>query len=92
MILQMFSIFDTKTGIFHVPFFVPHAAIAKRAVSDLVQDLSTSIGRHPADYSLYHLGEFDDATAALQSGPPNSLGSLIQFLPQHPALPLEGGK
>lgn len=81
MILKMFSIYDTKTGMFHTPFFAPHTGIAIRMMSDLGQDLSTVIGRHPHDFTLYELGGFDDATAVYTPIAPNNLGPIASFLP-----------
>lgn len=81
MISLAFSLFDSKTGFFHVPFFMPHAGHAIRAVMDLGQDLSTSVGRHPADYILYAVGSFDDQTGTFHVKHPEAIGSVLSFLP-----------
>lgn len=60
MMIKVFCLYDTKTGIFGTPFFMQHVGQAVRACQDLGADLSTTIGRHPADYMLCELGEFDD--------------------------------
>lgn len=57
-----FSIYDMKTGVFGTPFFALHIAQAVRSVADVGQDLGTTIGRHPEDYTLYRVGRFDDQT------------------------------
>ena len=82
MNLKMFSIYDTKTGMFHTPFFAPHTGVAIRMMSDLGQDLSTVIGRHPHDFALYELGIFDDANASYTPIPLNNLGPIAAFIPQ----------
>jgi len=89
MIQKMFSFYDTKAGFFHTPFFFSHPGQAIRAAMDLGGDLSTTIGRHPSDYALYQLGEFDDQTGQATSSQPINLGLVTGFLPQpQAALPL----
>lgn len=58
----MYSIFDTKAEHFNVPFFMPNQAMAQRAFNDLAVDPKTLVGKHPEDYMLYEVGEFDDIT------------------------------
>lgn len=81
MILKAFSLLDTKTGAFGTPFFMHHAAAAIRACVDLGGDLSTTVGRHPADYALVEVGTFDDQTGVLHAIPPHNLGTVAGFLP-----------
>lgn len=88
MNLIMFSLFDTKTGTFATPFFMNHRGAAFRAVMDVASDMTTSIGRHPADYALYELGLFDDQTGRLEPCHPLNLGSAVQFLPSPTPAPL----
>lgn len=84
MILKAFSFLDTKTGHFNTPFFMPHHGQAIRVAVDLADDLSTTIGRHPADFVLCELGEFDDQTGAFKSAVPVQLGVVTSFLPARP--------
>lgn len=65
MILNAYSLFDNKGLIFNTPFFQHNDAVAKRMLQDLVQDLNTSVGRHPSDYVLYCIGTYDDQTGEL---------------------------
>lgn len=70
---QMFSVFDSKAAVFGVPFFMPREAAAIRAFSDLSNDKSTSVGMHPEDYTLYHVGDYDDETAHVETFKPRAL-------------------
>lgn len=89
MKLFVFSILDTKTGIFNTPFFMAHPGQAVRAVTDLAQDQSTTIGRHPSDYALVQVGSWDDNSGAFENHPPVNLGQISGFLPvQRPSMPL----
>lgn len=65
MMLRAYSIFDSKALVYHQPFFAPTNGAAVRMLSDTANDLSTSIGRHPADYVLYCIGHYDDQLAAM---------------------------
>jgi hypothetical protein len=69
---RCYSVYDRKTLSYHPPYYAPTDGAAVRALSDAMQDPNTTIGRHPADYVLYFVGEFDD-----QNG---------QLLPQHPCV------
>lgn len=60
MHMKVFSIFDCKTEAFAQPFFAVARGAAERAFSDIVNDANHPIGRHPADYTLFEIGEYDD--------------------------------
>lgn len=83
MKLKVFSILDLKAGFFQVPFFMPSVGQAMRAVSDLCGDPSSIISRHPGDFALYELGEWEDATAVFEPHVPmRHLGGGEQFMPR----------
>lgn len=65
MILRAYSIYDRKALQYHPPFYASTDASAVRSLADLANDNQTTVGRHPADYVLYHIGEYDDQTGRL---------------------------
>lgn len=65
MRLRAYSIFDNKALQYHPPFFASTNGAAVRSLSDLANDINTQIGRHPGDYILYCVGEYDDQTGAM---------------------------
>lgn len=67
MKINTFSIYDEKAQAFNVPFFQTHVGQAIRSFSDLAKDPQSTISRHPEDYHLYHIGEFDDHDAKIVS-------------------------
>jgi len=67
MKINIFSIFDEKAQAFTSPFFQPAVGQALRAFSDLSADSKTTICAHPEDFSLYHIGVFDDFDAQVES-------------------------
>lgn len=82
MILGTYSILDQKAGIFSPPFFTVHEALAIRMVQNVVSDLSTSIGQHPADFALFSLGTFDDQTGQFQATTPTMIVPCLQLQPR----------
>lgn len=76
-----FSVYDEKVQAFNAPFFQATVGQAVRSFSDIVNDAESTIHRHPADYVLYQVGEFDDKDASLVSTvPPVRLGSGLEYL------------
>ncbi|UDN67594.1 nonstructural protein [robinz microvirus RP_62] len=62
MVLHGYSVFDTKALVYSPPFFQSAHGAAIRMFMDLANDVNTTIGRHPADYILFHVCQFDDQT------------------------------
>lgn len=60
MLLGIYTLHDVKALQYNAPFYSPNHALARRAVSDLVVDTTTTVGRHPADFKLYFLGHYHD--------------------------------
>lgn len=65
MIYQAFTIFDTAAQVYSPPFFQKSKGLAIRAFSETATDQSTSIGRHPMDFTLFIIGEYDDQTGRM---------------------------
>lgn len=88
MKLQCFALLDIKTGAYGTPWFMRHGAEAMRAVGDLAQDKSTTVGRHPADYQLVCLGYWDDQSGAFENlAAPTVLGTAVSMIPEVTPLP-----
>lgn len=88
MILKAFAFLDTKVGTFSAPFFFPHEGYAVRAAIECGSDLSTSIGRHPYDFTLYRLADFDDQLGSFGPAGPVAIGIVGNLLPIQPRQPV----
>ncbi len=66
MKLKIFTVYDTKALAYLPPFFLPNELMAKRVFGDMADDITHQFGKHPEDYSLYEMGEFDDGTAGFE--------------------------
>lgn len=65
MILKVFSVYDTKSLSYSPPFFMPTMGSAIRAFSDLAVDNQSTIAKHPSDYILMYIGEFNNSSGEL---------------------------
>lgn len=66
MILQMCTVHDTATEMFGRPFFMVATGQAVRSFRDEVNNPDSEFSKHPDDYSLYHLGQYDDNTGGFE--------------------------
>lgn len=67
MLLRAYSVYDRKGLIYHPPFFCVADGVASRMFHDLVNDQQTQIAKHPADYVLFFIGEYDDQKGELRA-------------------------
>ena len=74
MRLRLFSVYDTKADAFNTPFACPTNGIAIRHFSDMANNPESSISRHPGDYKLFCVGDFDDSTGRVVSSEPRRAG------------------
>ena len=85
----MFTVYDSKAETFLPPFFVPAKGLAIRAFEDCVNSDDHHFGKHPADYTLFFLGEFLTDTGKFNiSNTKQSVGNGVEFVnplaPEHP--------
>ncbi len=80
MIHKMFCVHDVKAKAFLPPFFLHQDGMAVRVFTDCVNDPKHSWGAHPADYTLFRSGSFDDCTGKLLPEEPVSLGNGVMFV------------
>jgi len=67
---KIFVIYDVKAQFYNKPFYLQNDAIAIRALTDLKNDPNTDIAKHPEDFILFAIGEYDDETAEIKSHEP----------------------
>lgn len=73
MIMKVFSIYDGKGKCYGLPFFMAQVGVAARAFGDLVNDDQSAVCKHPADYTLYQVGVFDDESGLFENVSPQVL-------------------
>lgn len=81
MLQKLFAIYDSKAESFTNPVYLNSTGLAVRTFSDSVQDPESQFAKHPADYTLFELGTYDDQTAEFKLLPtPKSLFIAIEFI------------
>lgn len=60
MILNLYSIYDLKAGVYNTIFTQLNDSVAQRSFIQLLKDANSSISLSPEDYVLYCVGSFDD--------------------------------
>ena len=82
--MKMYCINDSKVEAFLHPFFVNAKGEAIRGFTELANDPKTNIGKYASDFTLFELGEFDNATAKfVLHSTPISIGLALEF--KHPS-------
>lgn len=61
-----YAVYDRKAEVFSPPFLEIKDGTAIRAVQDLVINSKDHVfAKHPSDFSLHRLGEFDETTGII---------------------------
>lgn len=63
---KVYSIYDQKAGIYNKPFYMINEQVATRSCIDLLDDPSTDLAKHPEDFTLYELGDYDDTSCTFE--------------------------
>jgi len=66
MLLQVFTVFDSKAEAYLPPFYMSAIGAALRNFGDTCSTPDHPFHKHPQDYCLFHIGSFDDATGHIE--------------------------
>ena len=66
MKLEVFAVYDSKTEAHTRPWFAPTKGDAIRAFSDMINDITHPLGKHPEDYKLYLIANYDDKSGQIE--------------------------
>lgn len=69
MKLHLFSIHDQALQAYMPPWTAPARGVAHRMFQDELQNAQGNMSKHPDDYTLYHIGEYDDTNALITQNP-----------------------
>jgi len=75
MIYKILSIRDRAADAFAVPMFFQSTGQAIRAFADEIKNPreNNNLNKHPDDFDLYLIGEFDDQTGLFKSDRPSQV-------------------
>lgn len=66
MLQRIFCVYDDKAKAFLVPFFMPTNGMAYRVFADCVNEAGHQFAKHPADYTLFCVGTFEQNNAHVE--------------------------
>lgn len=82
MLSKVFAVYDSAVKVYDRPFICQTEAEAIRGFMDACSDPKTMLHRHPEDYTLFLLGEYDDSLGVIRNlQAPEPLGSAQKFHP-----------
>lgn len=89
--LKVYAFYDEKSLAFGVPYFAPTDGIALRSFVDLVLDTRSIVNKHPADFRLYCLGDYDERSGHIKSFEekhvtPRFIAAATEFIKGYPIL------
>ena len=73
MKIEIYTVYDNKAEIYKHPMFVLNNAAAIRSFTDIRNNPETDVYKHPEDYSLFHIGSWDDNDGKLTTNPPKHM-------------------
>lgn len=75
MILYVFSVRDRAANVFGQPFFGLSTGAAIRGFGDEINRKAENnqLNKHPADFDLYILGEYDDSRGVFNTSDPRQI-------------------
>lgn len=80
MKMQVFAVYDSKAEVFGLPLFFTAKGLAVRAFDEQCNNPESQMYKHPGDFTLFHLGEYDQDTGLMVSLPtPTSLGTGVEY-------------
>lgn len=65
MIIKLFSVYDVKTAVYTPVFPALTCEGAKRQFGDMVGDSNHVYGKHPADFTLFYVADYDDSNGKI---------------------------
>lgn len=79
---RLFLIRDTKAELYSQLLSYPANGVALRQFADAVNDKGSDYGKHPEDYNLFQVGEYDDQTGVVTMNKEGhvSLGNGLDWL------------
>lgn len=94
MTFKIYAVFDTAVGAYMQPFFLRSKGEAIRGWLDAVNDDKTQFNKHPKDFTLFEIGEYDEETGNVQGYPAKiACGTALELLSKNmekSATPLRG--
>lgn len=77
---EVWTVFDSAAGFYMPPFYARSKGEAIRSFRESANDDRSNIKKYADQFTLFHLGFYDDATAAFDPLPaPMSFGTALEY-------------
>lgn len=76
----VFVVYDAKAGFYKSPFIMRSKGEAVRAFMDIANNKDNDIGKHPEDYVLYYIADFDEIKGQYTPREPECIGKAIEYV------------
>lgn len=78
--LKVYTVWDSASDAFLQPFYTQSKGQAIRSFTDAANDSGHQFCKHPEDFTLFELGEFNEQDAKFVLHPsPVSIGLAVEF-------------
>lgn len=77
MIHELIAVYDIKAQIYGKPVCAQSHASAIRSFGDAVNDQNTEYNKHPEDFILFAIGQYDDSTGNFEQDKPKELAKAL---------------
>lgn len=78
--MKVFCVYDAAVGAYMQPFFMRSKGEAVRGFTEICNDSNSQFFKHPHDFVLYEIGDFDDQTGRILPKEPKSIGHAFEFV------------
>ena len=82
MKLQAYTIYDVASGTYMRPFYSEADGQAIRGFKDIATDKDHEVGKHPEDYTLYRIGDFNTTTGKMTGEDLEKLATGLEMVAQ----------
>lgn len=77
--MKIYAIYDQATEAYGQPFFVKSQGQAVRSFKEECENKESQFNKHPADYELWYIGEYDEETAVITKNIPERVARAQDF-------------
>jgi len=85
MKVKIFTTYDSKAEAYLQPFFMRSRGEALRGWETICNDPNSQFHKHPSDFTLFEIGEYDEQTGTIETYPAKcALGLALEFVKTTP--------
>lgn len=83
MKVQLYAVYDKASGVYDGPVPCQAHGVALRNFVNMAKDKNTPVGKNPECFSIWHVGEWNDATGEVVPAVKECLGYAIDLIKEN---------